>query len=62
MFENTKGCLVVSEHKKLVVLQGVSDIYVINTEDALLVCNKDQEQEVKNIVNELKKKFNSAYN
>jgi mannose-1-phosphate guanylyltransferase len=54
--------MVVSENNKLVVLQGVSDIYVINTEDALLVCNKDQEQEVKNIVNELKKKFNSTYN
>jgi mannose-1-phosphate guanylyltransferase len=62
MFENTNGCMVVSENNKLVVLQGVSDIYVINTEDALLVCNKDQEQEVKNIVNELKKKFNSTYN
>jgi mannose-1-phosphate guanylyltransferase len=62
MFENSSGCMVVSENNKLVVLQGVSDIYVINTEDALLVCNKDQEQEVKNIVNELKKKFNSTYN
>lgn len=62
IMENTEGCMVVSENDRLIVLQGVKDLYVINTEDALLLCNKNQEQEVKNIVNELKRKFNGTYN
>jgi mannose-1-phosphate guanylyltransferase len=62
ILENSEGCLVVSENNRLIVLQGVKDLYVINTEDALLLCNKNQEQEVKNIVNELKRKFNGTYN
>ncbi len=62
IIEDSESCLVVSENDKLIVLQGVKDLYVINTNDALLLCNKDQEQEVKNIVNELKRKFNGNYN
>lgn len=62
LFENTENCFVASDQEKIIVLQGVSDIYVVNTRDALLICNKEQEQEVKNIVGELRKKFNGSYN
>lgn len=62
IIENSEGCLVVSENDRLIVLQGVKDLYIINTDDALLLCNKDQEQEVKNIVSEIKRKYNGTYN
>lgn len=39
---------------KLVVTVGVSELVVVDTEDALLICHKDRTQDVKNIVAELK--------
>ncbi len=42
--------------KKEVALIGVEDLVIIDTEDALLVATKERSEEVKEIVNRLKKK------
>ena len=34
-------------HKKLVVIQGLENFIVVDTEDVLLICNKDEEQRIK---------------
>jgi mannose-1-phosphate guanylyltransferase len=47
--------------QKLTALVGVQDIIVIDTEDALLVCHKDQDQKVKDIVNKIKEKNKKQY-
>jgi mannose-1-phosphate guanylyltransferase len=47
---------------KLIVLEGVEGLYIVDTKDALLICHRDKEQEVKRIVGEVKKKFNGDYN
>jgi len=47
-------CLTHSE--KTVALIGVNDLVVIDLEDALLICHKDQTQKVKDVVDELKKR------
>lgn len=60
-FNSSKNNLVVSSNDKLVFLEGVDNLFVLDTPDALLVCNKDNEQEVKRIVNEVKAKFNGEY-
>ncbi len=39
--------------KPLVGLIGVKDIFVVSTEDALLVCNRGKSQQVKELINEL---------
>jgi mannose-1-phosphate guanylyltransferase len=41
--------------KRLIAMIGVKDLVLIDTEDALLVCAADREQEVKEIVEQLKK-------
>ncbi|MBD3224875.1 MAG: mannose-1-phosphate guanylyltransferase, partial [Caldithrix sp.] len=41
---------------KLVALVGVDDLVVVETDDALLVCKRDQSQNVKEIVDRLKRK------
>ena len=41
---------------KLVVLQGLDDFVVIDTDDVLLVCKKSQEQEIKNYVSDIRRK------
>jgi mannose-1-phosphate guanylyltransferase len=42
-------------NNKLVVLQGLDDFIVVDTNDVLLICKKDQEQEIKNYVAEVKR-------
>ena len=51
--KNSKNCLLKSDHR-LVVGLGIEDLIIIETSDAILVSNKYQSQEVKNIVQELK--------
>jgi mannose-1-phosphate guanylyltransferase len=52
---DARDCLVYSP-KKLTALIGVNDLVVVETEDALLVCRKDLDQKVKDVVDALKKK------
>ena len=54
-------CLAIDTHntlvfgnKRLVATIGVQDMVIVDTEDALLVCPKTREQEVREIVEKLK--------
>jgi mannose-1-phosphate guanylyltransferase len=58
---DSKDNLVVTEKEKLVVLKDLDGYFVIDTEDALLICKTDQEQEIKRISTEIKKKFKGKY-
>ena len=40
---------------KLVVLQGLDDFIVVDTQDVLLICKKEKEQEIKDYVAEVKR-------
>lgn len=44
---DSKGNMVVSSSKKLVILQGLEDYVVIDTDDVLLICKKEDEQRIK---------------
>ena len=50
-----EGCLLHSPHK-FTALIGVKDLIVVDTEDALLICHKDHDQKVREVVEKLKKK------
>ena len=52
---NATGCYAYSPDK-VVALVGVEDLIVVDTGDALLVCHKDAAQDVKKVVDELKKR------
>ena len=54
-------CMISAPGKKLVVLQGLDDCIVIETNDVLLVCKKDKEQEIKEYVAEVKRTFSENY-
>jgi mannose-1-phosphate guanylyltransferase len=49
----SRGCTVSSPHK-LTALVGVQDLIVVDTEDALLICDKDRAQDVKELLDILK--------
>ena len=51
--EDTSGSYVFSP-KKFTAVVGLENIIVINTDDALLICNRDSAQDVKHIVEYLK--------
>ena len=52
---NSSSCLVKGSDK-LIALVGVDNLIVVDAGDAILVCNKDSDQDVKKVVNELKKR------
>ena len=55
IIEKTKNCLIRAEDR-LVVGIGLKDLFIIETNDVLLVANKDNSQDVKDIVRNLKRK------
>ena len=52
--QGTRGCYIQAEHK-LVATVGLQNTVVVETDDAIMVANKDSVQDVKAIVNQLKK-------
>jgi len=54
-------CMVSVDDGKLVLLQGVEDLIIIDTKDALLICKKENEQKIKEYVAELKRNFGDTY-
>lgn len=54
MLYNTRGCYVDSE-EGLVATVGVQDLIIVNSGDAVLVCEKSSSQDVKKIVDQLKR-------
>lgn len=47
--------------EKLIVTKGLEGFIVIETEDAILICKKEEEQFIKTIVNDLKTQFDGDY-
>jgi len=48
-------CMVHSKNEKLYLLQGMDDYILVDTEDVLMICKKDKEQEIKEYVAEVKR-------
>ena len=60
IYEDCKDCLLKSDHR-LIVGIGLKNLVVVETNDAILISNKDDSQKVKEIVNKLKlKKFKES--
>ena len=49
--QNTENCYLHSENKLLVSL-GIKDLVIVDTDDATLVADKNQSENIKDIVNE----------
>ena len=60
LFDSTKN-VVHSHHNKLILLQGLDDFIVVDTEDVLLVCKKDKEQHIKEYLSEVKRNKGDKY-
>lgn len=51
---DTQNSLVKVKGEKLVVLQGLEDFIVVDSDDVLLICKLDQEQRIKSFVSDVK--------
>lgn len=56
MLYDVNDTIVKSENEKLVVIQGLKNHIVVNTKDALLICDKNEEQQLRLFVNDIKSK------
>lgn len=60
LFDSFKN-IVHNNSNKLILLQGLEDFIVVDTEDALLVCKKDHEQAIKEYLAEIKRNVGDKY-
>lgn len=52
-FYNTENTIVSSSNSKMVVVQGLTNYIVVDTNDVLLICKMQDEQQIKNFVNDI---------
>lgn len=55
LFNSSKN-IIHSSGDKLLLLQGLDDYIIVNTDDALLICKKEKEQQIKEYLAEIKRK------
>lgn len=58
---NTEGCIIKNENGSLTVIEGLKDYIVINSGGVLMICPKDNEQDVKKFVDDAKFKTGDKY-
>ena len=58
---DTQGCMIQTPTGKLVVLQGMEDFIVVDTNDVLLICKREKEQDIKEYVAEIKRNKGDKY-
>lgn len=51
---DTHNCIVNVPREKLVVLQGMEDMIVVESNGILLICKREEEQQIKRIVNDVR--------
>jgi mannose-1-phosphate guanylyltransferase len=62
MIYDSTNCLINVSEDKLVVLQGLHDFIVVESNNTLLICPRSEEQNVKNMVSDVRAKYNGKYN
>lgn len=54
MLDDTKKCIINMPKDKLAVIKGLEDFIVVEADNILLICPKSQEQEIRQLVNDVK--------
>jgi len=58
---NSSNCMVNVPEDKLVILQGLHDYIVVESNNTLLICPRTEEQSVKQIVADVKSNFGNRF-
>lgn len=58
---DTSNSIINSTNQRVVVVQGMQDFIIVDSEDVLLICKKDQEQRIKSFVQDVKLETGDTY-
>jgi len=61
MVRNTENCIIYMPNKKLVALNNVKDLIVVEADGVLLIADKNKEQDIRNVVNDIKIKYGEKF-
>ena len=61
ILSETQNCVVHMPNDKLVVIHGLDGFIVVESDEILLICKKDQEQEIRQLVNRVKTDVGERY-
>jgi mannose-1-phosphate guanylyltransferase len=61
MMYDSSNCMVNVPGDKLVILNGLHDYIVVESNNTLMICPKDKEQHVKQVVADVKQRFGNKY-
>ncbi|RZK28922.1 MAG: mannose-1-phosphate guanylyltransferase, partial [Hymenobacter sp.] len=62
MLYDTRECIIKTPHERLVIVQGLDGYIVAEHDNVLLICQRSEEQRVKDFVADVKAKKGSGYN
>jgi mannose-1-phosphate guanylyltransferase len=58
---NSHNCIVNMPKNKVVVIQGLEDYIVVENDDVLLICKKEDEQQIRQYVTDVQVEFGNKY-
>jgi len=58
---NAKNCIINISDDKLLAVNNVSDLIIVESDNIILVADKNQEQDIRNVVNEIKSKYRDRF-
>lgn len=58
---NSRNCIIHASKEKLVVIQGLKDYIVVESDQTLLICKKQNEQQIRQIVNDIRINHGEEY-
>lgn len=58
---DSKGCIIKTPDDKLVIVQGLEDYIIAENDGVLMICKKDQEEQIKDFVGDLKSSKGKDY-
>ncbi len=61
MLYDSRNCIINIPEEKLVIIQGLDDYIVSEADNALLICKKSEEQQIRKFVNDIKLKKGDEY-
>jgi len=61
IFRDANGNMIKTQSGKRIVVQGLSDFIIVEKEDMILICPKKDEQEIKQIVTNVKEDFGEEF-
>jgi mannose-1-phosphate guanylyltransferase len=61
MLYNSQNCLVNVPDDRIIVLQGLDGYIVVESESTLLVCRKEDEQQIRQFVNDVRQLKGTQY-